>query len=100
MCWPQFAIINEVDKPCWRHVCQHIGDGKYRYLHKDLAHWAVMEPTNPTDMRNFGWDWLLWDGEVVFHSKEASYARYPDGKPRYWQDNELEHKFKLVGGAA
>lgn len=95
---PDFAIINEFDRPCIQNVCQHVGNGYYRYIHESLRSWKMMKPSNPIDITIFGWHYDIdsVNHKVFLHDRDKESALYPDGKFRYWQDFATEHTFDMI----
>lgn len=89
MAEPEFFIINDMDKPCERHVVQKIGPHQYKYLHPDLANWNIMEDSKmTTNMKDFGFSVTIEGNRVHFRQTGLSCAKYYDGSPRQWQGED------------
>jgi len=85
---PKYVIVNETDRPSPSLVAQVI-DGKAHYLDHRLAHFPGLDISHATDIEKFGFLVEEKAGHVFFTKIGDSIARYPDGKPRAWQSNEL-----------
>lgn len=87
----KYAILNSIDRPYERLVCELV-DGKYYYLQRaveeGLRDYDGMEPRDDTtSMEDFGFD-CIEDAsglEVCFIKRRESVARYESGEIRPWQ---------------
>lgn len=83
-----FAIVNDVDKPCWDLVAMRVAGG-LRYINKD---WPDMDTDRCTNLNEFGIHWELNEFGLQFAQVEPSTAEYAHGGRRDWQDTEkFEH---------
>lgn len=87
---PQYAIINDVDRPYERLVVQLKDDGKYYYMHPDLKDHGSMSPRDTTtNLTDFGIDIIEKGNKVKFIKTLSSIARYSDGRTRNWQGESV-----------
>ena len=86
----RFYIVNDIDKPCKRHVTQQINkEGVLMYLDKELQSlYKLKLNKRSTSLKDFGFDYEIdmESGIVKFVMSNDSIAEYPDGKTRKWQD--------------
>ncbi len=93
----KYVIINDVDRPCERLICERQPDGSYRYIHPDHKHHPPMwAGTTATPLKFFGVQ-LIVIGEEGFPREffglviRESTATYSDGRIRRWQGEQGFH---------
>jgi len=87
----RYVIINEIDAPEPRMVCQWVPGLGYCYLDRSRnkpSH-DGMSGVEATSVEAFGFAWTdNPDGTVSFYrSERAVTATYRDGEPRRWQNS-------------
>ena len=96
---PKYAIVNETDQPCAKHICQLV-NGKYYYMarkaYPELKRFDGMRPDRPTSMQEFGFAVLERGNTVTFVRVASSVAKYHDGETRKWQDNRTQIAWSKV----
>lgn len=103
----KYVIINTIDAPKRRLVCEMVG-GKYYYMARafdaNLKHFDAMEAAHypPTPMQFFGFSVIEREFQTDFVRVEpinTSRAQYSDGQQRTWQDRdfgwEIGNRFSL-----
>jgi len=89
---PKYAIVNDIDQPCKRLICELI-DGLYYYMGRvqdpSLKRFDGMNPEAPTGLEEFGFIIEETGDRVQFDLPDIAFvsATYPDGKSRKWQDS-------------
>lgn len=80
-------IVNNIDRPSADLLAEEI-DEKLYYIHPRLRfneQYRGMDMERSTPAEDFGLT-IKWDGRMVFGElTHESCAKYPNGKPRYWQ---------------
>ena len=95
----KYVIIDDVDKPCARLICELVGD-RYYYMRRDdkvLRRHGSMTGRFAIPLEDFGFTWTEYaTGHTCFVRVAQSKAKYPDGKIRNWQDcHEIGDTFEL-----
>ncbi len=80
----KYYIINDIDRPCMRHVTVKRGD-KFYYLSPYLRSSRGMELKHPTSLSAFGFEVEELPGGILFKKIWHSVAIYYDGRSRKWQ---------------
>jgi hypothetical protein len=95
---PKYVIINDVDAPEPRCVCQWVPDKGYCYLDRsgDKPRYDGMPGDHATSVEAFGWEWTdKPDGTVSFSLSDRPFtATYPDGESRRWQHEAISFSFR------
>jgi hypothetical protein len=94
---PEFYIINDVDRPDQRHVCQTINKDNLEYIHHDLKNWnadigypfTLTYNKQATNLLTFGFDITIKKGKAEFTKVRSSRAKYKDGTHRPWQGSTI-----------
>ena len=96
---PRFAIMNTMDAPQRRMVCEWVPNVGYCYMMRHhephLKDFDGMNPPRPTSLEDFGFRVDVLSIEAVFTRIADSTATYEDGKPRSWQDRCWTDQFSL-----
>lgn len=89
---PKYAIFDDCDAPERRMIVELIGE-RYHYMvpqkwQPTRHRWMTpgRPPHGPTDIKTFGFETIETAHSVTFTRVCESAAKYPDGKPRKWQD--------------
>ena len=85
----RFYIINEVDRPYARHVCELVNEGlcyMSRSTNPSMASYDGMSVRpDSTPVEDFGFTIEDHGDQIAFTKTSDSKATYKDGKPRDWQ---------------
>ena len=99
---PPYVILNDIDAPEPRMVCQWVPGIGYCYLDRTRGkpRHDGMSGTEATPLDVFGWTWAEDEdgGSWVrfYRTDRPSTAIYPDGVPRRWQHESDYFEFKRL----
>ena len=96
----RFFVANSFDKPDAKFITELAPDGFLYYIHPELREkWKNQGLTlhsEATPLEDFGMEVTIKDGVFYCHFENESKAKYPDGKPRFWQ-GETPIAFRYPG---
>lgn len=100
----QYVIINDIDAPEPRMVCQWVPGIGYCYLDRrdNKPDHDGMRSTEATPIEAFGFVWAHnADGTVSFYlSDKPVTATYRDGKARRWQSRSTGFEYRQLKAVA
>ena len=87
-----FYIINEFDKPC-RDLIVYRKNDTGKYIDKTKREeYTFNDFSRAVNLQDFGFTILENDLYYLLEKNKQTIAKYPDGKLRQWQDNNLTIK--------